>query len=241
MTLLQMTAYFFTRVLRSDILGISVRMVGAVLFFALIHNDCNLIQLFSSIGKILPIFLLQLILWTSGLMMLSILAFSLFIWFEFWQNPDSAAGYLFVGINDVLFPSFVVIAILFHSLTYTLLLLKVYQAIKQRKNRNMEAKMQVAWKRLWMFFGLVVIAMPVFIYAETITYEDPLKDVLYAISLNLLGLNVIALVYLFQAIGLLVKSDRSAIQQKPPSMRSVPVTDTKPAVDPQLITTTELI
>jgi hypothetical protein len=173
--------------------------------------------------------------------MVGALVTSVYCWIELTKDPYSAAGFLFAGINDILFPSLVILSVLFHTLTYTLLLFKVYHVIKQRKNKDTELKMKVARNRLSMFLGLVVVAMPVFVYAETITYEDPMKEFLIAISFDLLGLNVIAMVYLFQAIGLLLKSDKRPQNRNVLSIKCVEPTDTKAAMDGHLVTATELI
>jgi hypothetical protein len=171
--------------------------------------------------------------------MVIILVTSVYIWIELSHGPHSAAGFLFVRINNLLFPSLVILSALFHTLTYTLLLWKVYHVIKQRKTNDTQRKMKVARNRLSMFLGLVVVAMPVFMYSETITYEHPLKEILLAISFDLLGLNVIAVVYLFRAIGSLIKSEKR-IQNK--NVLSVKCADaTSPANDGHLTTATKVI
>jgi heme/copper-type cytochrome/quinol oxidase subunit 2 len=177
-----------------------------------------------------------MIVWCSFTIAVCILGFSVYIWYELTQNPLSASGMVFVGINNILFPTFVVSAVLFHTLTYTLLLFRIYFAMKGKKNKAIESKMIVAWKRLWLFFIFVIAAIPSFIYAERTTYEDPMKVFFHAFSLNLLGLNVIAMIYLFQAIGLLVKSDKPIQNLKLPSHRPT-LSDTKPAATVPIETT----
>jgi hypothetical protein len=217
-----------------------VRIIGAILFFALIYNDCNLMQLFSSIGTTLPHLLLQGILLLSLLVMFTLLAFSLFIWIEQSRNPNSATGYFLYGLSNVLFPSFVMFSVLFHTLTYILLLLKVYKVIKSQKTKEVELKMKVARNRLCMFLGLVVVTIPVFGYAEAITYQDPMKEFLLAISFDLLGLNALAMVYLFQAMGLLLKSDKRIQNRKAPPLQCIEMTITRHQFDGPLVSATQL-
>jgi hypothetical protein len=169
--------------------------------------------------------------------MLTLLSFSILVWIH---GPHSATGSFFWGLSDILFPTFVLLAVLFHSFTYTLLLFKVYKVIKAKKTKEIGLKIKIARNRLWMFLGLVVVTMPVFAYAESITYADPMKEFLLDISFSLLGLNAIAMVYLFEAMGLLLSSERRTHNQLALPRQCIEMTITRPHMDGPLISATQL-